>query len=249
MLEKVLITGGAGYLAGFIIDQLRQNYAVTLTDRVEPRDDFRSLRFFRADITDYGDIEQAVVDQDVVVHLTALVRGRLDRPLNDFVDVMVKGTWNVAEACAKKKVKLLINISSVVANGWPLVTAEGPYRVGDPSQLGKTDLYYALAKHLGEEIGAAYHQAYGLRVINLRPGIIANDGHNSGPERPLDGRRWWFAHVDPRDVAHAVQKAIEASHITQGTYQIVAGRGDTLFDWHEAAETLGYTPQYNWPDL
>ena len=38
-IKKILITGAAGYLAGFIIERLRSKYELTLTDRVEPEPD------------------------------------------------------------------------------------------------------------------------------------------------------------------------------------------------------------------
>jgi hypothetical protein len=34
-----------------------------------------------------------------------------------------------------------------------------------------------------------------------------------------------------------------------GTFQIVAGRDDALFDWREAAEKIGYAPSHNWPEI
>ena len=45
-IKKILITGAAGYLAGFIIERLRSKYELALTDRVEPKPGFQrsSLR-------------------------------------------------------------------------------------------------------------------------------------------------------------------------------------------------------------
>ena len=51
---------------------------------------------------------------------------------------------------------------------------------------------------------------------------------------PLDH---WFTYVDPRDVAHAVSQAQQAA-IRYGTYNIVAGRADTMFDYSAAEEEL-----------
>ena len=78
---------------------------------------------------------------DAVVHLVALVRERFDKPAWLFADVMVKGTWNVAEACATGGVQRLVNISSISACS-PLPGAELPYRVGAPFtvQFGRTIL-------------------------------------------------------------------------------------------------------------
>lgn len=243
-ISKVLITGAAGYQAGFIIERLRERYELTLFDRAEPQFD---LPFVRGDVTDYADVERACAGQQAVVHLVALVRERFDKPPWLFADVMVKGTWHVAEACVKQGVQRLVNVSSIVAIGWP-ERADRPYRVGDPARFRANDLSYCLAKHLGEEIGRAYHQAHGLRVIHLRPGVIAGDGLNPGPQPPADPVQPWFLYVDPRDVAQAVDRALETD-VPHGCYNIVAGRRDSLFDWTQARDEIGYRPEHNWPEI
>ena len=247
-ITKVLITGAAGYLAGFIIERLQSTYQLTLTDRVQPRSDFNGLPFVPGDITSYADVERACAGQDAVVHLVALVRERFDKPAWLFADVMVKGTWNVAEACVKQGVKRLVNISSIAACGGA-INDNQPYRVGDPSEFRPGDLYYALAKHLGEQIGNAYHQAHGLSVIHLRPGVIAGDGRNPGPQAPANPDGPWFVYVDPRDIAHAVERALETQEVNWGCFNIVAGRQDARFDWTQASRELGYQPTHNWPEI
>ena len=72
-------------------------------------------------------------------------------------------------------------------------------------QFNSGGLYYALAKYLGEQVGEAYYQAHGLSVIHLRPGVIAGDGHNPGPQAPDNPTEPWFVYVDPRDVAQSVE--------------------------------------------
>ncbi|MCC6446049.1 MAG: NAD(P)-dependent oxidoreductase [Armatimonadetes bacterium] len=244
-VQKVLITGAAGYLARFVIDRLRLRCDLTLLDRLEP--EVEGVRFIRGDVTFFPDVEAACEGQDAVVHLAALVRDRFDKPPWMMADVMVKGTWNIVEGCALHKVRRLVNVSSVVACGWPL-SSDRPYRVGDPSSFPPGDLSYALAKRLGEEIGHAYHQAHGLSVIHLRCGVLDGDGLNAGPKAPEHWFKPWFVYADPRDAAQAVERGLETD-IPYGCYHIVAGREDALFDWKPAAEELGYRPEYNWPDI
>ena len=247
--QMVLITGASGYLAGFIVGALRESCELTLMDRVAPADsDPRAdLSFIQADVSDYEQVQAACKGQDLVVHLVALVRERFGLPADVYCDVMVKGTWHVAQACVTQRVKRLINISSIVALGWP--TPDGiPSRPEVGGRFADGDLFYALSKALGETIGKAYHQAHGLEVIHLRPGVIAGDGLNQGPKPPTEPTDHWFIYVDPRDVAHAVVQAQKAP-IGYGTYNIVAGRSDGMFDWSSAAEDLGYSPQHNWPEI
>ena len=247
-IEKILITGASGYLAQFIIDRLHSEYQLTLTDLVEPDRAFADTTFIKADVTNAAEIEAVCAGQDAVVHLVALVRGRSDKPLSLFADVMVKGTWNVAEACVKQGVQKLVNISSISACP-PAPSAKLPYKVDDDFQFGGGDLYYALAKYLGEQIGAAYHQAHGLDVIHVRPGVIAGDGQNPGPSAPDVVTDPWFVYVDPRDVAQCVVRAIETQKVRYGSYNAVAGRADSRFSWKQAEDDLGYSPEHNWPEI
>ena len=247
-IKNILITGANGYLAQFIIDRLRGEYALTLTDIVELDRAIAGTTFIKADVTNAAEIEAACANQDAVVHLVALVRGRSDKPAPLFADVMVKGTWNVAEACVKQGIQKLVNISSISACP-PAPGAKLPYEVDDDFQFGPGDLYYALAKYLGEQIGAAYHQAHGLDVIHVRPGVIDGDGQNPGPAAPEVVTDPWFVYVDPRDVAQCVARAIEAKTVRYGAYNAVAGRADSRFAWKQAAEDLGYSPEHNWPEI
>ena len=247
-IEKILITGASGYLAQFIIDRLHGEYKLTLTDLVEPDSAFTDTTFIKADVTNPVEIEAACAGQDAVVHLVALVRGRSNKPASLFADVMVKGTWNVAEACVQQGVRKLVNISSISACP-PAPSAKLPYEVDDDFQFGGGDLYYALAKYLGEQIGAAYHQAHGLDVIHVRPGVIAGDGQNPGPSAPDVVTDPWFVYVDPRDVAQCVVRAIETQTVRYGSYNAVAGRADSRFSWKQAKDDLGYSPEHNWPEI
>ena len=246
-MTKVLITGAAGFQAGYIIDRLRETYDLVLFDRAAPRAEFAGLPFISGDITCLADVENALAGCDAVVHLVALVRGREGLPLGAYCDIMVRGTWNVAEACVTQKVRRLVNMSSVVATGWP-PSQDHPRQVSDGPNFTPADLNYQLAKNLSEVIGNAYHQAHGLEVIHLRPAIIARDGANPEPQAGANGAGYWFVHVDPADVAQAVEAAL-AARVVHGTYNIVAGRQDALFAWQPAVGELGYQPHCNWPEI
>lgn len=247
-IKKILITGASGYLARFIIERLQDTYQLTLTDIVAPENVPANTTFIKADVTNASDIEAVCAEQDAVVHLVALVRGRSDKPASLFADVMVKGTWNVAEACVRQGVQKLVNISSISACP-PAPSAKLPYEVNDDFQFGPGDLYYALSKYLGEQIGAAYHQAHGLDVIHVRPGVIAGDGQNPGPAAPGVVTDPWFVYVDPRDVAQCIVRALETETVKYGAYNAVAGRADSRFAWQQAKEDLGYSPEHNWPEI
>jgi len=243
---KILLTGASGYLASFVIERLRTNHELTLFDRQPPRDQFSDLRFVQGDITNFDNVSAACAGQDAVVHLVALVRERHGMPLGAYCDVMAKGTWNIAQGCVDNKISRLVNISSVIADGWPPEN-QRPHRVEDAPNFGANDLYYSLAKKLGEEICDAYRQAHDIHITNLRPAVIAGDGANAEPKKPDNAPSHWFMHVHPADVAQAIEKALESEN--SGTFNITAGREDAIWDWRDAKEKLGYAPEYNWPEI
>ncbi|MGY4230193.1 nucleoside-diphosphate-sugar epimerase [Bradyrhizobium sp. USDA 4503] len=246
---KVLITGAAGYLGAELARAFRDEHALTLLDICRPdgADDGGDERWVVGDVTDLERLRPIVAGHDAVVHTVALVRDRFSAPLQRYVDVMVKGTWNIAQACATEGVARLVNISSIAVYGGArshdqVITATDAY--------SKEDLFYGLSKRLGEEIVNAYGVVYPeLATVNIRPGVIAGDGANSGPVRSPDARRYWFRYVDVRDVAAAVRGSLAKDPAPRGSYAVVAARDDALYDWRSGAEQLGYVPEHTWPSV
>jgi nucleoside-diphosphate-sugar epimerase len=143
----------------------------------------------------------------------------------------------------------VVHLSSILACGQPDDISR-PYHLGDPSGFVARDILYPLAKQLGEQVLDAYHEAHGLAVIHLRPGVIAGDPRYPppSPPEPLKSKPYWFRHVDPRDIAQAIEMALTTDR-SEGCYHLLAGRGDAMFDWSTARQELGYQPQHNWPDI
>jgi NAD+ dependent glucose-6-phosphate dehydrogenase len=246
MTQPILITGASGYLGGFVVQALAGTAPLRLFDRVPPANLPVGAEFRAGDVADLPGLEAAMQGCAAVVHLVALVRGREQRPLADFERVMVHGTWNLFEAAVHCQVGRVVNCSSIVAGRFQ---GDRRNRVSDPPEYAAGDLRYALGKALGEEMGRAYHVAYGLPVIHIRPGIIAGDGANPGPAAPAAAAGLWFLYVDPRDVAGAIARALAADAPTYGTFAILADRPDTTIDLTATREQLGYQPRFNWPEI
>jgi nucleoside-diphosphate-sugar epimerase len=245
---NILITGASGYLGGHLVPLLEQDHELTLADvRLPAVPDGR--QWLELDVTGLSEVQAAVRGHDAVVHTVALVRDRAEAPLARFVDVMVKGTWNVVQACAQAGVTRLVNLSSVAAGGMP-ARRDRVAQVTDPPAFSGADLYYCLSKWLGEQITHAYSSAYpSLSIVNLRPGVIAGDGANPEPSSITPEGPHWFAFVDARDVARAVKQTLERTPAPRGTYCVVASRDDSLFDWSAAAHDLGFVSSHDWPEI
>lgn len=246
---KVLITGAAGYLGGELVRALGEDHELTLCDLRRPDDAADDPRWVTGDVTELNGLRSIVAGNEAVVHTVALVRGRWEQPLDRFVDVMVKGTWNIAQACAEEGVSRLVNISSIAAPGIP-PSSDRMVRNDESVPLGQADLFYGLSKRLGEQIVNTYGESYPeLATVNIRPGVIAGDGANPGPARDSATAPHWFIYVDVRDVAQAVRGSLATTPAPRGSYAIVAGRDDALYDWRDAAEKIGYVSEYTWPEL
>jgi nucleoside-diphosphate-sugar epimerase len=227
---------------------LEDEHDLTLTD-IRPPDQASDHRWAPCNVVDLDDARSLAAGHEAVVHTVALVRERFEEPLDRFIDVMVKGTWNIAQASAEAQVRRLINISSIVACGWP-ETGDRVVTPTDAFELSASDFYYSLSKRLGEQIINAYSGTFpGLAGLNLRPGVIAGDGKNPEPSRDEAQGPYWFVHVDVRDVARAVRSSLATEPAPRGTYAIVAGREDALFDWQPAAQDIGYVSEHTWPAL
>lgn len=72
---KVLVTGGAGYVGGVVVDLLNQGgHDVTVYDNLLFEDRFlKNVSFINGDIRDYEKLDTIIHDYDVVVWLAAMV--------------------------------------------------------------------------------------------------------------------------------------------------------------------------------
>jgi len=171
--SRVLVTGGAGFIGSFIVDQMIEAGA----DHVTIVDDFVRGRHEnlvdavgtgRVEVVE-GDIrDAALVDRltdgcDLVFHQAALrVTQSAEEPLRA-IQVMVNGTQNVLEAARKYGVKKIAAASTASV-------------YGDPSYLPMDELHpfnnrtlYGAAKIANEQILRAYNEMYGLEYVMFRP--------------------------------------------------------------------------------
>jgi nucleoside-diphosphate-sugar epimerase len=117
--QTYLITGGAGFLginlARFLI---KKGYKVIVLD-IAPFDYVdmvRKVEVVNGDIRNYGLLEKAMKEVDVVVHTAAALP--LYKP-KDIYSTDLTGTRNVLRAAEANKVKRVIHISSTAVYGIP----------------------------------------------------------------------------------------------------------------------------------
>ncbi len=137
MTEKILVTGGAGFIGSHVVDLLvEEGYEVTIYDNLTPQvhgqeqtpPEYlnKDAEFIQADIRDREQLAQALKEADVVVHLAAAVGvGQSMYQIYEYVDVNTGGTAMLLDIIVNDPgvdVRKILVASSMSAYG------EGKYR-------------------------------------------------------------------------------------------------------------------------
>lgn len=169
---KILVTGGGGFVGGYIVERLlARGYAVRSIGRSpQPELVAKGVEVVCGDLTDETAVSAACEGVDAVFHVAA--RAGVWGSWESFYGPNVIGTRNVLSACRKWQVKRLVYTStpSVVFNGDSI-------RGGDESlPYGKNWLcHYAETKALAEQEALAANSEK-LQVVALRPHLIFGPG-------------------------------------------------------------------------
>jgi CDP-glucose 4,6-dehydratase len=181
--HRVLITGTSGFMGSWLAEHLLQRgaFVVNLLSHWEPQGHFvRSGLVHRVknvvgNVEDYPTLERLIAEHEVdtVFHLAAIsVEGLAFSSPHLALEVNVRGTYNVLEACRKnaRTVRRVIVASSDKAYGDSPVL---PYTEELPLQ-GRHP--YDVSKSCADLIAHAYAHSYGLPVAIGRFGNIYGGG-------------------------------------------------------------------------
>lgn len=167
--ERVLVTGGAGFIGSNLVKALLADGCdVTVLDNLSSGrrsnlDPFPEVRFIHGDIRDPRAIDEAIYGAAVVFHLAASVGNKrsIDDPISD-AEINVLGTVRMLEAARAHKVRKVVASSSAGIFG-ELKTL--PIREDHPID---PDTPYGSTKLCGEKLCLAYSKLYELDAICLR---------------------------------------------------------------------------------
>lgn len=208
--RKVVVTGGSGRLGRFVVDRLKDKYAITVID-VKPSD-VPGVAHESVDITDLAALTSVFQGADAVIHLAAVPNPRTSSPEACF-RVNTQGTWAVLQAAEDAGVKRAVIASSDSATGlhynpenWPPqyvpVDEKHPIR---PSEV------YSLSKEVTESIAKCFSARGKVEVLVIRPGhIVFEPEYPELKERGSNVHNYHFwGYVAPQDVAQGIQLALE----------------------------------------
>ena len=163
---KVLVTGGAGFVGtNLTLSLLDHGYDVKIFDDLStglkqniPKD----AEFINASILDTSNLNNAIKECEVVVHLGA--RGSVPRSIKDPIathDVNSSGTLNVLEAARSSGSHYIFSSSSsVYGSNMTLPKSE--------DMVLRPLTPYAASKMSGEALSLAYAKSYELPVSTFR---------------------------------------------------------------------------------
>jgi len=248
---KVLVTGGAGFIGKYLVRSLSEkDYVVTIFDNFSnsTKDSISSLvdigaKVLEGDITKPLEIQNAVKDQNIVIHLAAKisVNDSIKNPSETF-RVNVDGTKNVLAACEKNHVKKLIVSSSaaVYGEGSPDVKLTEESKTNPISPYGESkvrmeqEIKQFVLEHKMDCVILRFFNIYGIGQSPEYAGVITKFMERITQEKPLeifgDGLQTRdFVAID--DVINSIHNAIQTSK--SGTYNIASGRTVTIKDLAE----------------
>jgi len=123
---KIIITGGAGFIGKHLVELLiKKENDITIFDNFSNSKEesvmyLKNLgaKIVKGDIRKIGDINNAIKDHDIVIHLAAKisVEESIKSPSETF-QTNVEGTKNVLIACEKNQIKKIIVASSAAVYG------------------------------------------------------------------------------------------------------------------------------------
>ncbi|MCK9602803.1 MAG: GDP-L-fucose synthase [Candidatus Omnitrophica bacterium] len=172
--KKITVTGGAGFLGRFVVEQLKLREAKVFVPRFEEYD-LRKID----DIKMMFDVSPC----QVLIHLAASVGGigaNLKNAGKFFYDNIVMGVQLMEEARIRGTNKF-VTIGTICSypKFTPLPFKEDDFWNGYPEE---TNAPYGLAKKMLVVQSQAYRQQYGFNSINLLQVNLYGPGDNFNPE-------------------------------------------------------------------
>ncbi|MBL0309643.1 MAG: NAD-dependent epimerase/dehydratase family protein [Bacteroidetes bacterium] len=174
MKNKILITGGAGFIGSCLADRLIENpdNFVLLVDDLStgnikrlPNKKHTNWKFIKCDCNEYRDISAVMMAYrfDYVFHYAAVVgvKRTLENPVSVLRDI--QGIRYVLELCKNTGVKQVFYSSSSEVYGEPFEHPQNELTTPLNSRLP-----YAVVKNVGEAFIRSFKQEYGLDYTIFR---------------------------------------------------------------------------------
>ena len=167
-MQKILITGGAGYIGSHIVEKLvKTNANIFILDNLITG--FKRLInkkafFIKGDIGDFAKVKKIIIKNNInnIIHLAAHLNiSEAEKYKKKYNLNNIKGTLKLIKACKNSNVRNIIFSSSCSVYG-NIKGAVNEKKKPNPQG------YYAYTKYKGEEIVRKYAKKYNYRYAILR---------------------------------------------------------------------------------
>ncbi len=170
--QKVLVTGGAGFIGSNLCEELLQNgnkvicldnFSTGKRGNISSFLENPNFVLIEGDIRNYEDCQRAVKDVEIVFHEAAL--GSVPRSINDPItttDVNIGGFVKMLFAAKEEGVKRFIYAASSSTYG------DHPALPKVEEHIGKPLSPYAITKYVNELYAENFGKLYGIETIGLR---------------------------------------------------------------------------------
>lgn len=168
--KKIVITGGAGFIASHVVDQLVQKGAiVSVIDNLSTGTlenlhlSINDITFHQVNLQDLQKVQEIIKGQDLVFHFAANADVPLSvkRPQYDFENNTIGG-FNLLKACLDQNIKKVIYASTAAVYGEPKYVPTDELHQTTPCSP------YGASKLTIESLGFAYHKTYELPFTAIR---------------------------------------------------------------------------------
>ncbi len=168
-MNKVLVTGGAGFIGSNLVDMLiNRGVDVLVVDNLSTgkmENINTQATFFKEDLSiiETDKLVNMLNGVDVIFHLAALARVQpsIENPL-PYNEANVTATLNILYAASKSNVKRVVYSASSSCYG---DSQSVPQREEDPANPLSP---YGLQKYIGEQYCRMFSQVYDLDTVSLR---------------------------------------------------------------------------------
>jgi nucleoside-diphosphate-sugar epimerase len=272
-MKKVVVTGGTGKTGHWVVKEfLEHGYEVVNVDIHVTPDDLGIP--VKVDLTNLGQVFNALTGADAVVHIAAIPRPRGYTSQVVFQNNVISA-YNILEAAAGLGIQKVVIASSESVYG---LGYGGPSYVpiDEEHPLSPIDSY-ALSKIVGETTADMFHRKTGMQVVSLRIGNVMEptdyERFPSFIHEAEKRKNIVWSYIDVRDVANACRLAIEKDGLGCAVLNIAANdtsmaiksralmsaaypdvndlRGtlegfETLLSNQKAKDLLAWNPKYSW---
>ncbi|GHM99873.1 NAD-dependent epimerase [Cytophagales bacterium WSM2-2] len=185
--STILITGGAGFIGSYIVEELipLRPKKITIIDNLIRGGllnmigfkDNPIIEFHEGDIRDSALVDKCMKGCDYLFHLAALRINACAADPKEGFDVMIKGTFDIIEKAKLHHVKKIIYSSSAsvygLATHFPTPETDNPY---------DNQTFYGGAKLWGEQLLRSYKFMFNMDYVALRYFNVY------GPRMDTDGK-------------------------------------------------------------